>query len=122
MNTFNLSSLLNDYDKLSKSQQFKKVRESANKTLSNRWNPKQGIHNPTYNKPDDEQISLTNYINWLDQDQTPKPSSNNGGFRPNVGANSRKNAGRSGSTSSKSGASPAKQGTGKSEKTTNGGL
>lgn len=123
MNTYNLSSLLNDwYDKLSKSQQFKKVCESANKTLSNRWNPKQGSHNPTYNKPDDEQISLTNYINWLDQDQTPKPSSNNGGFHPNVGANSGKKASKSGSTSGKSGASPAKQGTGKSEKTTNGGL
>ena len=123
MNTFDLSSLLNDwYDKLSKSQQFKKVRESANKTLSNGWNPKQGSHNPTYNKPDDEQISLTNYINWLDRDQTPKPSSNNGGFHPNVGANSGKNASKSGSTSGKSGASPAKKGTGKSEKTTNGGL
>ena len=123
MNTFNLSSLLNEwYKKLSNSQQFKKVCESANKTLSNGWNPKQGSHNPTYNKPNDEQISLTNYINWLDQDQTPKTSSNNGGFHPNVGANSGKNAGKSGSTSSKSGASPAKQGTGKSEKTTNGGL
>ena len=123
MNTFDLSSLLNDwYDKLSKSQQFKKVYESANKTLSNGWNPKQGSHNPTYNKPDDEQISLTNYINWLDRDQTPKPSSNNGGFHPNVGANSGKNASKSGSTSGKSGASPAKKGTGKSEKTTNGGL
>lgn len=123
MNTFDLSSLLNDWhDKLSKSQQFKKVCESANKTLSNGWNPKQGSHNPTYNKPDDEQISLTNYINWLDRDQTPKPSSNNGGFHPNVGANSGKNASKSGSTSGKSGASPAKQGTGKSEKTTNEGL
>lgn len=123
MNTFNLSSLLNEwYKKLSNSQQFKKVYDSANKTYSNGWNPKQGSHNPTYNKPNDEQISLTNYINWLDQDQTPKTSSNNGGFHPNVGANSGKNAGKSGSTSSKSGASPAKQGTGKSEKTTNGGL
>ena len=123
MNTFNLSSLLNEwYKKLSNSQQFKKVCDSANKTYSNGWNPKQGSHNPTYNKPNDEQISLTNYINWLDKDQTPKPSSNNGGFHPNVGANSGKNAGKSGSTSSKSGASPAKQGTGKSEKTTNGGL
>ena len=116
MNTFNLSSLLNKwYKKLSNSQQFKKVCESVNKTYNNGWDPKQGSHNPTYNKPNDEQISLTNYINWLDQDQTPKPSSNNGGFHPNVGANSGKNAG-------KSGASPAKQGTGKSEKTTNGGL
>lgn len=123
MNTFNLSSLINEwYKKLSNSQQFKKVRDSANKTYSNGWNPKQDSHNPTYNKPNDEQISLTNYINWLDQDQTPKHSSNNGGFHPNVGANNGKNAGKSGSTSSKSGASPAKQGTEKSEKTTNGGL
>ena len=123
MNTFNLSSLLNDwYPKLCTSQNFKKVYESANKTFTHDWNPKQGSHNPTYNKSDDEQINLTNYVNWLDQDRTLKHSSNNGGFHPNVGANSGKNAGKSGSTSSKSGASPAKQGTGKSEKTTNGGL
>ena len=123
MNTFDLTKLLNNWhQKLSNSQQFKKVCDSANKTYSNGWNPKQRSHNPTYNKPNDEQISLTNYINWLDQDQTPKTSSNNGGFHPNVGANSGKNAGKSGSRSSKSGASPAKQGTGKSEKITNGGL
>lgn len=123
MNNFNLQKIISDWNTtLSASQKFKEVCKSANKTYTNSWNPKQGQHNPTYNKPDDEQISLTNYINWLDQDQTPKPSSNNGGFHPNVGANSGKNASKSGSTSGKSGASPAKQGTGKSEKTTNGGL
>ena len=48
--------------------------ESANKTVKNHWEPKQGQHYPTFNKPGDEQINLTNYINWLDQDQTPKTS------------------------------------------------
>lgn len=123
MNNFNLSGLSTDWSqKLSNSQRFKKVSESANKTLINRWNPKQGSHNPTYNKPNDEQITITNYINWLDQDQTSKSSTNNGGFHPNVGANSGKNAGKSGSASGKSGASSAKQGTGTSETTRNGGL
>lgn len=124
MNNFNLSSLSTDWrEKLSNSQQFKMVCESANKTSINGWNPKQGSHNPTYNKPNDEQITITNYINWLDQDQTPKSSTNNGGFHPNVGANSGKNAGgKSGSASSKSGASSAKQGTETSETNRNGGL
>lgn len=88
MNNFNLSSLLDDWcPKLEKSQKYKKVCESAKKTLKNGWNPKQGLHNPTYNKPGDEQIHLTNYINWLDQDQTPRSSSGNGGFHPNADSN-----------------------------------
>lgn len=72
MNNFKFEKLLNDWStKLNTSLNFKKVCESANKTFSHKWNPKQGSHNPTYNKPGDEQIRLTNYINWLDQDQTP---------------------------------------------------
>lgn len=72
MNNFKFEKLLNDWStKLNTSLNFKKVCKSANKTFSYKWNPKQGSHNPTYNKPGDEQISLTNYINWLDQDQTP---------------------------------------------------
>ena len=123
MNNFNLSRLLNEWStKLASSQTLKKICESANKTYTNGWNPSQGSHKPTYNHPDDEQISLTNYINWLDQDQTHKPSSNNGGKHPNVDAISGKKAGKSGSTSGKSGVSPAKQGKEKSEKHTNGDL
>ena len=113
MNTFNFSKLLNDWqNKLSNSKQFKKVLESANKTFSKGWDPKQGSHNPTYNKFDDEQIRLTNYINWLDQDQTPKTSSDN----------ERTNSVKPKSVHNKPGASLDKHGKGKSEKTTNGGL
>lgn len=122
MNNFNLSQLLNDRrNKLSDSQQFKKVCESANKTYSNNWNPKQGIHNPTYNKPNDEQISLTNYINWLDQDQTPKPSSE-GGFHPNVNSKGGTNVNKAGSSTGKPKTLSGKPGNGKGETTRNGGL
>ena len=87
MNDFNLSKLLNEWStKLESSQKFQKVCESANKTNNNNWNPRQGSHNPTYNKPNDEQISVTNYINWLDRDQTPKASNNGGGFHSGTGA------------------------------------
>ena len=117
MNTFNFSKLLNDWQgKLSNSKQFKKVFESASKTNRNDWNPKQGSHNPTYNKSDDEQIRLTNYINWLDQDQTPKTSSDNertNGINHSVKLKSVHN---------KPDASLDKHGKGKSKETTNGGL
>lgn len=98
MNNFNLSRLLNEWStKLASSQRFKKVCESANKTYTNGWNPSQGSHNPTYNLPNDEKISLTNYINWLDRDQTPPANNTGGGFHPGTGA------GESGSNASKSG-------------------
>lgn len=72
MNSFNLSRLLNVWStKLASSKKFKKVCESANKTYANGWNPRQGSHKQAYNKSNDEQINLTNYINWLDHDQTP---------------------------------------------------
>lgn len=122
MNTFNLSRLLNDWhSKLTTSQNFQKVCESANKTLTHSWNPKQGIHNPTYNKPNDEQISLTNYINWLDQDQTPKPSSE-GGFHPNVNPRGGTNVSKAGSSTGKTKTPSSKSGNGKGETTRNGGL
>ena len=122
MNAFNLSRLLNEWhSKLASSQNFQKVCESANKTLSHCWNPKQGSHNPTYNKPDDEQISLTNYINWLDQDQTPKPSSE-GGFHPNVNSKGGTHVNQAGASTGKPKASSAKSGNGKGETTKNGGL
>lgn len=117
MNTFNFSKLLNDWQgKLSNSKQFKKVFESASKTNRNDWNPKQGSHNPTYNKSDDEQIRLTNYINWLDQDQTPKTSSDN------ERTNGKNHSVKLKSVHNKPGASLDKHGKGKSKETTNGGL
>lgn len=117
MNTFNFSKLLNDWQgKLSNSKQFKKVFESASKTNRNDWNPKQGSHNPTYNKSDDEQIRLTNYINWLDQDQTPKTSSDN------ERTNGKNHSVKLKSEHKKPDASLDKHGKGKSKETTNGGL
>lgn len=117
MNTFNFSKLLNDWQgKLSNSKQFKKVFESASKTNRNDWNPKQGSHNPTYNKSDDEQIRLTNYINWLDQDQTPKTSSDN------ERTNGKNHSVKLKSVHKKPGASLDKHGKGNSKETTNGGL
>lgn len=103
MNNFNLSQLLNEWNsKLASSQRFKKVYESADKTHTKGWNPRQGKHNPTYNQPNDEQISLTNYINWLDRDQTPPATNTGGGFHPGSGAGkSGANAGKSGSNASK---------------------
>ena len=113
MNDFNLSKLLNEWStKLESSQKFQKVCESANKTNNNNWNPRQGSHYPTYNKPNDEQISVTNYINWLDRDQTPKASNNGGGFHSETGAsNTGSKAGKSGVGSGKNGgkSGPAKQ-------------
>lgn len=116
MNTYKFSKLLNDWQgKLSNSKQFMKVSKSANKTYSNKWNPKQGSHNPTYNKSDDEQIRLTNYINWLDQDQTPKTSSDNERTGKNHSVKLK-------SVHNKPGASLDKHGKGKNKETTNGGL
>ena len=86
MDSFKLEVLTNWYPKLEESKNFKKVYESAKKTLTRGWNPKQGSHNPTYNKSDDEQINIINYINWLDQDQSPKTPSVNGGQRQKTNA------------------------------------
>lgn len=87
MNNFNFTNLLNKWkDSLADSKNFMKVCESANKTYTNGWNPKQSLHNPTYNQPNDEQINLTNYINWLDRDQTPKDAHSGGGFHSGTGA------------------------------------
>lgn len=112
MNNFYLSRLLKAWStKLASSQRFKKVCESANKTETNGWNPRQGSHNPTYNQPNDEQINLTNYINWLDRDQTPPATNTGGGFHPGTGAGkSGTNAGKSGSNAGKDtgGSNPGK--------------
>ena len=117
MNTFNLSRLLNEWQsKLSSSKRFKKVCESAKKTYTKGWIPKQGSHNPTWNQPNDERINLENYINWLDRDQTPPATNTGGGFHPGTGAGkSGANAGKSGSNAGKgTGGSNPGTGAGKS--------
>lgn len=126
MNNFNLDIILYEWaNKLSASTNFKNVCESAKKTIYHRWEPKQGSHNPTYNKPNDELINLTKYKKWLDNDQTPKQSPNTGEIPSNIGTNTKggKNDGKSGNSSVKRTVSPTRQGTGESEKNkTNGGL
>lgn len=124
MNNFNLSKLLNDWhSKLSSSQRFLKVCESAQKTYNNGWNPKQGSHTPTYNKTDDEQIRITNYINWLDKDQTPDPTSNKVKSVPKkVEAIGKKDVIKSNSKNDKSATTSANQKTDKKGTTKNGGL
>lgn len=126
MNNFNLSKLLNEWSaKLASSKNFMKVRESAYKTYTNGWDPSQGSHDPTYNQPNDERISLTNYINWLDRNQTPPASKTSGSSQPGGGA------GNSDAIASKSGPSARKNkgssfagnsGQGKRGKITNEGL
>lgn len=112
MNNFNLSRLLNEWStKLASSQRFNKVCESAEKTYRNGWNPKQGSHDPTYNTPNDEQINLTNYINWLDRNQTPSADNTGGGV-----GKSGANAGKSGANAGKSGSNAGKSGQGNNGK------
>lgn len=83
MNEFRLEELTKDWaSKLNDSKKFQEVCESAQKNLDKNWNPKQGTHQPTYNKPSDGQVNLTNYINWLSQDQTPQAPTQNEGFHP----------------------------------------
>ena len=123
MNNFNFSSLLDKWHSiLHTSQNFKNVCESANKTYSHSWNPKQDPHNPTYNKPGDEQISLINYIKWLDKDQTPNRSSGEGGLRPNVDSRGGQNRSNASFPSRTSRNSSSQQPTVNSEKPKNGGL
>lgn len=72
MNNFDLESLRDKWkEKLHDSNTFQKICESAENTLNNHWEPRQGDHNPTWNPDNDESINVTNYINWLDRDQTP---------------------------------------------------
>ena len=71
LNNFELDSVCSKYSAiLSASIKLRKIVDAANKTLQNRWNPKQGIHYPTYNKENNERINVTNYIKWLDNNQT----------------------------------------------------
>ena len=103
MNSFELKVILEDWHrKLKESQNFKDICKSAQKTLDHNWNPKQGSHKPTYNQQNDEQINVTNYKNWLDNDQTPRSSSGEGNNRSKIdtkGGNNRNNASSSSSTS-----------------------
>ncbi len=70
-------------EKLKESKKFIEVAKVAKKNFDRGWNPKQGSHNPTFNTmPEDYRINLTNYKNWLDGDQTPKPSANPQTSRP----------------------------------------
>lgn len=70
MDTYKLSYIW--AEKLKESNNFIKVAKVAKKNYAKGWDPKQGNHNPTFNKSQDYRINLTNYTNWLDRDQSPK--------------------------------------------------
>lgn len=74
MNKFKLMDLSEKWrQKLILSAKFKKVAEVASKNVRKGRNPASGKHTPYYNKPDDEAISVLNYINWLDQNMNDSP-------------------------------------------------
>lgn len=71
MNEFKLHKLSMEWkERLVLSENFKKISEVAAKNIRKQWNPAIGNHAPHYNKPGDDAISLVNYINWLDQNQS----------------------------------------------------
>ncbi len=70
MNSFNLEELIYNWCNLNNCIKINKIIEVARKNKVKEWNPKQGEHAPTYNKDGDPLINVTNYINWLDQDQS----------------------------------------------------
>lgn len=79
LNNFNLQALVDNWKpKLQQSQKFQYIAASAEKNLKNHWNPRQGIHNPTYNKDGDYMINVQNYAFWLDKDQSSQPSATQG--------------------------------------------
>lgn len=119
MNNFDLQRLLDNWkEKLDSSQNFKKISEAARTNFENNWNPKQGKCNPTYNRPNDERISLGNYIEWLSHDQTPRTDDiNSSSFFNQI----RQSAGHDKSRQENVGSRNEKNTSNKS-KTTNGGL
>lgn len=77
LNRFELSAIIDEWsDKLKDSEKILKIKEAAEKNSNNGWNPKQKGHNPTYNKENDMQIDVSNYIKWLDKDQSKSGTSN----------------------------------------------
>lgn len=78
MNKYRLLDLTEKWrQKLNLSTKFKKVAEVASKNIRKGRNPASGKHAPCYNKPNDEAISVLNYINWLDQKKTEPDNSQN---------------------------------------------
>ena len=78
MNKYNLQDLAEKWKhKLILSAKFKTVAEVAAKNIRKGNNPASGKHAPYYNKPDDEAISVLNYINWLDQNMNGLAKSQN---------------------------------------------
>lgn len=123
MNSFELEEILEDWHrKLKESQNFKDICKSAQKTLDHNWNPKQGSHNPTYNQQNDEQINITNYKNWLDNDQTSKSSSGEGNNRSKIDSKGGNNRNKASSSSSTSRNSSTQQTTVNGDNSRNGGL
>lgn len=75
-NEYKFDEIVNSWaSKLQDVPSFTKVVHAAEKAKSAPWNPRQGDHNPFYNKGNDPKISLDNYSNWISKDQTPKQES-----------------------------------------------
>lgn len=75
LNNFDLSKLINYwYGKLSSSENFTKIYQSAYRANVKGWGP-----SSTYNEPGDDEITIDKYISRLNQYQTPQATNTGGG-------------------------------------------
>lgn len=71
MNNYQLDKIVNFWAPLlGKSKNFSDIVVAAKRNISNRYNPRQGEHNPTYNKEGDYKINAMSYRDWIDKDQS----------------------------------------------------
>ena len=71
LNEFELRTIIDEWSgKLADSENMLKIIEVSKKNSEKGWDPKQKEHKPTYNNDKDTQINVSNYINWLDKDQS----------------------------------------------------
>lgn len=82
LNNFNLDEIVNKWQTtLGESEKICKIAASAEKNIKNGWDPNLKPHSPRYNEAGDERINITNYINWIDQDQSKAYSNDAGAER-----------------------------------------
>lgn len=100
LNEFNFEVIMS-YSSLESSNKFKELTSAVKRCQQNGWNPKQGEHNPTYNKRyDDYDIVIKGYIYWISEDRS----------KSLVGATSRERTKSSGSSRSSSTGSVGRDG------------
>lgn len=100
LNDFNFEKI-KSYKSLKSSNTFKKLASAVKRCQQKSWNPKQGDHNPTYNKRcDDYDIVIRGYIFWISEDRSKSLAGGTGGARtigsssgssstPHIGSGSR---------------------------------